>query len=305
MYHFIVNPKSQSGHGLHIWHQIEEILKEKEVIYTVLMTRYPSHATELTRQLTQDMTKKIIIVLGGDGTVNEVINGIEHPDTVTLGYIPTGSCNDLARGFNLPLDPLLSLSRILNHQHYIRSVDQGMLTFSNHKAHLFASNAGMGLDAAIAKRASEFKLKKLLNFFHLGKFIYVAALLQELMNYHPVDGELTIDGNVHVIKNIYFIAFNVHPYEGGGMKMNPYANPFDQKVDICLVHNVSKLKILLLFPLIFAGKHLLLKGVKHYQGTHFHIKTQKNLWVHSDGESLGKHTSVSLDTTPHTIKMIL
>lgn len=91
MYTFIANPNARSGRGILLWKQIEKILLEKEIAYNVLFTKYQHHATRLVHDLTSDGAPHTIVVLGGDGTLNEVIDGIRYLDKVTLGYIPLGS----------------------------------------------------------------------------------------------------------------------------------------------------------------------------------------------------------------------
>lgn len=106
MYHFIVNPNSRSGLGLSLWAQIEPELQKRKIDYTVFFTQYQKHAWEYTEKLTSDHTYHTLVVLGGDGTVNEVINGIQDFSKVTLGYIPTGSSNDFARSFKIWLNKI-------------------------------------------------------------------------------------------------------------------------------------------------------------------------------------------------------
>ncbi|TCT16293.1 YegS/Rv2252/BmrU family lipid kinase [Natranaerovirga pectinivora] len=304
MYNFIVNPNSQSGNGLKIWKKLEGELINRNVKYMVHFTKRPKHASQIARELTKDNKKTTIIILGGDGTTNEVINGIENPDTVTLGYIPTGSCNDFARGYGLPLKPLDALDVVLNNAHYIRPVDNGVVVTDNGSTK-FCSNGGFGFDAVISQKALKSKLKKFLNRIKLGKLIYVFILLKELFFYKPMDATVTIDDKTYLFNRLYFVAFTIHPYEGGGMKICPDANPFDQKIDLCVVYDIPKLKILTLFPLIFLGKHVNLKGVKVFQGHNATIKMSKPTAVHTDGESYGKHKSLSLKCTPDQVKLIL
>ena len=104
MYTFIANPNARSGRGILLWKQIELILKDRKITYQVLFTKYQHHATRLVHDLTSDGEHHTIVVLGGDGTLNEVIDGIAFLDKVTLGYLPLGSGNDFARGVGLPTD---------------------------------------------------------------------------------------------------------------------------------------------------------------------------------------------------------
>ena len=113
MYTFIVNPNARSGLGHKIWSSLEEVLKERNVEYEVLFTKYQHHATKLTKQLTSTGEECTIIALGGDGTINEVMNGICDISKTTLGYIPIGSSNDFARSLKLSTDALTALDHIL------------------------------------------------------------------------------------------------------------------------------------------------------------------------------------------------
>lgn len=104
MYYFIVNPGSRTGEGRKIWQETEAILTEKRISYEVHFTDHKYHASELTRALCAKGEPFTLVVLGGDGTLNEVLQGITEPSLVTLGYIPTGSGNDFAKGCQMPLD---------------------------------------------------------------------------------------------------------------------------------------------------------------------------------------------------------
>ena len=94
MYSFIINPNARSGKGLRAWKLIEHRLEEKSVPYQVFFTKYQGHATQIARTLTQEKDCRSLIVLGGDGTLNEAVNGIADLARVTLGYIPIGSSNE-------------------------------------------------------------------------------------------------------------------------------------------------------------------------------------------------------------------
>ena len=103
MFYFIVNPRARSGQGINIWEKAEEILSAKNTEYEVYFTKYTGHARELAMQISMLSLPCTLTVLGGDGTLNEVIDGLARRDFshITLGYIPTGSGNDFARGLGI------------------------------------------------------------------------------------------------------------------------------------------------------------------------------------------------------------
>ena len=113
MYYFIINPASQSGCGYKIWKKIEQRLVRDGVEYQAYLTEYAGQATEYARKLTSHCKEaRVIVVVGGDGTMNEVVDGIVSCDMVTLGYIPVGTGSDLARGLRLSRRPMRELRRI-------------------------------------------------------------------------------------------------------------------------------------------------------------------------------------------------
>lgn len=146
-YTFIVNPKSSSGQGGMIWNVLEPELIKQKVEYEVFFTEYKRHATEIAGDLTQDECEHILVVLGGDGSVNEVISGIRDCSKVILGYIPTGSGNDFTRAVKLPTDPFRALENIL-HPGCVIPMDVGAMRCDG-KDYRFAVSAGIGFDAAV------------------------------------------------------------------------------------------------------------------------------------------------------------
>jgi len=132
MYHFIVNPASRSGQGAKYWNKIETYLKEHQISYNVHISTHGGHVAELMKELTKDLTddseRIFVIVLGGDGTVNEALQGVLRFDKLTLGYIPTGSSNDLARDLGIARDPIEALEHILYNPAF-RLMDIGSLEY--------------------------------------------------------------------------------------------------------------------------------------------------------------------------------
>ena len=121
MYYFIVNPSSRSGHGKEVWQTVEEILDQEDVEYRVYFTAHRYHATKLAQEITAQNTRLTLVAIGGDGTVNEILNGIRDFSTVTFAYIPTGSGNDFARALGLPSDTAEAVNNILHPSYFGRA----------------------------------------------------------------------------------------------------------------------------------------------------------------------------------------
>ena len=132
MYHIIINPASRSGRGAKIWsEQIEPALKKSDAVYQTYFSQKAGEVKHLAAQITakyKDDPDLKLIVLGGDGTVNEALQGIADPSKVILGYIPTGSSNDLARDLGIPKEPKAALDLILRNA-APRVMDLGRLTY--------------------------------------------------------------------------------------------------------------------------------------------------------------------------------
>ena len=103
---FIINPNSRSQRGRAIWEEVQKELEKSQIKYEIYLTERRKNATAIAAMLTADQEEKTLVVLGGDGTVNEVLNGIQNFENVLLGDIPIGSSNDFARGMKIPKDPV-------------------------------------------------------------------------------------------------------------------------------------------------------------------------------------------------------
>lgn len=314
MYHFIVNPNSRTGKARQLWQTLEQELIRRSVPYRAYLTEQAGQAAEFARQITaqtdaatrsEDGSIKLIVV-GGDGTVNEVINGMESYSNLFFGYIPTGSGNDLARGLGIQKDPLAALDRVLAPKR-IQAVDHGQVFYyDGTKTRRFAVSSGIGYDADICYEALTSKLKQVLNRLRLGKLIYILLAVKQIITNRPVDVTITIDGITQKqYKKTVFIAAMIHRCEGGGLLMAPSADPTDRKLTVCMAHSFPKLKIFFLMPSIFFGRHTKLKGVELFDCTTLEVRAAEPMVLHTDGEFGGKKDHVLFSCTPKQIKMLL
>ena len=304
MYDFIVNPHSRSARGMEIWNRIESVLKQRGVSYRVHFTKYRRHATKIARELTEDLQEHTIVALGGDGTVNEVVNGISDFSKVTLGYIPSGSGNDFARGLGLPQQPEAALEAILNPTE-IRPMDVGVLRYASRQRH-FAISSGIGFDAAICHQAAVSKIKQILNRLKLGKMTYTLIALYRLMLDQPVTMQIQIDdGELQTFENVYFAAVMNNLYEGGGFKFCPEADSSDGILDVILISNLKKWQILLWLVTAYSGRHVHSKKVFIFSGKRIHIDSSRALPVHTDGEPVFLQKHLEFSPAPQQLRVII
>lgn len=300
---FIVNPASKTGKGIKIWKEVEKVLKSSEVDYEVFYTKKVGDATRLAEKLTKGEGEHVIVALGGDGTVNEVVNGIVRIEDTILGYIPTGSGNDLAGGLGLAADPMTSMERILEGKSHLR-VNVGVAETEGVRRR-FVVSCGMGWDAAICHEVLGSKLKWALNRIKLGKFSYVAIALKQILAFKKQPIEVSIDGKEPLkFERAFFGAVMNCPYEGGRVKMCPNASWSDDLLDLCLVDSVSKLKLLIVLPFAYLGWHKYFKGVHLKRGEKITLRAQRALPIHSDGENFGYHTEVTMWLEKEKLRMI-
>lgn len=308
MYHFIINPKSSSGRGIRFWWIVKSELDKREVPFTATFTKHMGHATEITREICNENSGiKNIVVLGGDGTVNEVINGIDNYSEVLLGYIPSGSSNDLARSLKIPKDPIEALNHILKPIKF-KYLDHGIIHFIDCEVEprKFSCSSGMGYDANVCSEVQSSPLKKRLNRFGAGKFVYIAIAIKQLIAAKRIDATVIVDGvNKGNFNKILLISSMIHKYEGGGLLMAPNADPCDGKLSVCLVHGLSTAMAFFLLPTIFTGKHINHKGVEAFHCSEIEIIMDSETSVHTDGEvpAICKH--IKVNCIPEQIRMIL
>ncbi len=311
MLYFIVNTKSQTGKALKHWHYIKSVLEEKEINYKAYETGYEGHAKKLASHIcTLDDNDKIIVAVGGDGTINEIINGITGFESVRFAVIPTGSGNDFVKGHNLPVALETALERILDHISYASytPVDLGLVSFDNTKRY-FTISSGLGLDAIVCKKALSSKLKKLLNAMGLGNLTYILLTIISLFTMKTSDFEIVYtyeNGstlNLSINKVIFAAAMNLAA-EGGGVPMAPEANGTNSLLTLTCAHGISKGAAFLKLPFLAAGKHQNIKGFDIVPARKIAVHTSKPNVLHADGEYLGDVYDVHFEIMPSMLHLL-
>ena len=294
MYYFIINPKSKSGRGLAVWNTVKQELDNRKIEYKYFVTRNKTHATKYTKKICAENTGiSYIVAVGGDGTVNEIINGINDYSKVILGYIPTGSGNDLAKGLKISTDPVEALNSILNSKRYLL-VDHGEMTFldTDSVQRRFCTSTGMGLDASICIKGLNSKAKYFLNKIGLSRVIYALITLQKIVSLKLVNATLIVDGKRQDYKKVAFITSLIQKTEGGGLLMAPNAKYNDRKLSVFMIHSMSKIKLLFCLFMLFLGKHPKFKGVTSFDCSKIEIITDSKLMVHVDGKLSGSSNHI-------------
>lgn len=321
MFHVVVNPAGASGKTGKQWKKLEEILRNEHVSYEVHFSTPVFGIEDICRDLTKDAdTGTDLIIVGGDGTMNEAVNGITDFSKVRLGYVPAGSGNDLARSLSLPNDRNKILRTIIQGE-VRRTVDVGEVTFHNTydiikgspKAFVpgkpvirrFMSGCGIGFDAHICQQVLVSKFKNVLNKVHLGKLVYVATAAKVIMTEKMVPFEITTaEGSTSYGKCLFTVGMN-EPYEGGGFRFCPHADDHDGKLTMCTADNMRKIDFFRIFPYAYHGNHLKFRGVTEYASETLDIKTEEPLWVHTDGEVACRSSRISMRLLGNQLKLLM
>jgi YegS/Rv2252/BmrU family lipid kinase len=305
---FIVNPNSGGERGYKIWRDTERLLKKKQVQYRAFITNSPGDATAIAEKVTSgENTGEITVVaVGGDGTANEVIDGLHISENVTMGFIPTGSGNDLAAGLKLPGTPAGCLKRIL-HPKEIRRMDYGVLTYGEEglRHRRFLNSSGAGYDAAVNVAIRDHSMKRRLAIFGIQKLSYFLCGAAEFMKCQTVKGYVVLDGVKKVeFNHIFFLSAHIHPTEGGGYRFAPKAEDTDGELTLCIVHSHSRRQIARILTSSVFGNHLKYEGVRSYNCRELKVHLEKAIYVHTDGEICGSQTDFEMRCIKGKLKFI-
>jgi len=298
----IVNPNAGNGKGRKDWDRISDILDNNDIRFNVKSTQRKGQATEFTRELIAGGYRKIISI-GGDGTLNEIINGIftqDHcpPTEIILSLIPVGTGNDWGRMFGIPLIYEGAVQVIKEGKQMLHDI--GVIDYFNgeEKARTYFINiAGLGFEAVVVKKTNKQKDKGMSN-----KAIYFYNLLSSLIAHRNTPVDITIDGRSGRAK-IFSINVGNGRYCGGGMRQTPDAIPDDGLFDITVIREMGKIEIIRSLQLLYDGTIMSHPKVDGYRSNNLKVTSDSLLYVEADGESLG-HTPVEFSIIPSAVNII-
>ncbi len=298
----IVNPNAGNGKGKKEWHIISKALNDNDISFDVKFTSGKGEAAIIAAGAIEAGIRKIISV-GGDGTLNEVLNGVfaagqTKSDEVTLALIPVGTGNDWGRMFGIPLDHKKAAGIIREGRTMLHDV--GWLTYSEEnsvKKRYFINIAGLGFESVVVKRTNYQKDKG-----RSSKLIYFYNLLLSLLTYKNTLAELTVDG-VKTSAEIFSVNVGNGRYCGGGMRQTPGALPNDGLLDVTVIKNISKLEIIRKLKILYDGTILSHPLIDGYKCKNLKVTSESVIYTEADGESLG-HTPAEFGILPLAINII-
>ena len=273
MLELIVNPIAGKGKSLKNLEHAEKVFKERGVEYRVHKTEKYGHATEIAKELTSKGEQVFLAVFGGDGTFNEVLNGIVDFEKTTVGFVPSGTGNDYVKVTDIPTEGDQALERIL-------AGKTGYTDFIQMENKRCLNVAGGGMDTDTLVTYNSMKVFK-------GKMKYYASLLKVLAKCKCHKVRISIDGGTPAEKTVFMIAIANGKYIGGGMPISPHSDISDGKLNVVIVNEINRLQVLpMLLKFLNGGKHIESKFVEEYLCDSAKLEMLDECKVQADGEIL-------------------
>ncbi len=298
----VVNPNAGKGRGEKDWKRIAGLLDQQEICHTPVFTVSKGHAIHLTQDYILRGYRNFIVV-GGDGTLNEVVNGVFtqqacHSTDITLAIIAVGTGNDWCKMYGIPSD-YKGAVRIIREGKTILQ-DAGLTEYyvgSRQESRYFLNIAGLGFDAAVVRRTNRQKDRG-----RKGKALYLINLLNSLLFYKPTRTELEIDG-WKLSEDVFTISIGIGRFSGGGMMQTPRAVPSDGLFDITLVKKIGKVDLILSLKKLYDGSILEHPKIQGFTGKIIRIESIPSIHLEADGETLG-HSPIQFRIIPASINIV-
>lgn len=280
-------------------------LDKANIPHTFIETEYAGHAIEIARENAEKGFQNFL-VLGGDGSISEVINGIfsakiEDTSKLKIGLIPRGTGNDWGRFWHIKRDDKKSIKIFLEGHHKL--IDVGKVSIFNDdntvSYRYFINSVGYGLDAQVNHITHQ--LKKYVGSFSL---LYTFALLIAVFRHKSTKTQLEINGEKSEIK-LFTMNIANGPYNGGGIKQNPDAVPYDDIFHMMVVEKPTLKDIITVLPSIFNGKLTQHKIINSYKTTKVSIKSNCEIMMEADGINIKNVHISEVNIIPKGIQMVI
>ena len=300
----IVNPVAGMGRGLEDFPHISKLLRDNGIPADPVFTEHKHHATALTVSAIGKGYRKIIVI-GGDGTLHEVVNGLfiqkDVPSTeITLAVISVGTGNDWIRMFGIPRRYSEAIRAIREGHTFMQDIGEISYEESKYRQTRYIANvAGGGLDAHTIKIYNHSKAKG-----RKGKSLYLLSLVRAFFGYKSPGVKLWVDDKLVYNDLLFSFAIGICKYNGGGILQLPLAAADDGLFDITLIRPVHWWHVVFRLNKLFNGKIYEIGHVHHLQGSRIRLEASPEMPVEVDGELLG-HTPLDFNILHRAVKVIV
>ncbi len=291
-YEIITNPVSGSGKGHQVSRMIQQSLHQQGVSFHINVSQRAGQPRQIAQQFARrSLTNTCIIVIGGDGTLHEVVDGLlntQQKSPLPVAYIPAGTGNDFARGYGISRKPLIALQQILD-AHHPHWINVGHFLNSHHQSGIFLNNFGTGFDAAIVHRTNASRVKKFLNQHHLGTLSYVAKAIGVLIRQQSFTVTVTTSGQTEIFRHAYLVVTSNHPFIGGGIQVAPDESIDRSELELVVLEKKHFLTLLGSIIMFAAGKVTKSRHAYVFRGSQLKYSISPAQHGQIDGEELGCH----------------
>ncbi len=274
MYNIIYNPVAGKQKAYKNLGVVERVLKERNIEYQVWKSGGVHDAEYIAREITQAGETEII-VLGGDGTLNEVLNGLVDPSVCKLGLVPSGTGNDFASRMKIPEDPEKAILRIVDGE--AKPVDY--IDVSGTRS---MNVAGLGIDVDVLERCMRGRMK--------GKLKYLMSLIKSLFAFKGIKVTIESEGRETQTRDVLICAVCNGSKFGGGIKICPVADPMDGELDVVIVDSIGGVfAIIKAFITLMKGKILKYPLTTHFKADQVTVTAEEKCPIQLDGEVYQNH----------------
>lgn len=301
-WYFIINPVSGSGKGLSLWKQVQKELDKNNLKYSFGISDYHQHTIELVKQQYQDGIRNFIGV-GGDGTINEMVNAVMSIDNssnqnIVLGLIPVGTGNDWVRNFEEPLNAENIIKKMMRADLMRHDVGQVEADY-NSNTHYFVNVAGAGIDGQVVQN-----LEKLNENGKSGKMSYLSSAIKALLSFKSPISKCLIGEELIYEGATLLLTASLGQYFGGGMQISPGAELNGNKLDFTVVQKVSNWIVFPQLYKLFTGAIESISFVKKYHDQHGQMNNSKKIPVQADGEYVGAFKQIKFSVIRDAIYVL-
>ena len=300
----IVNPVAGGGRGLDHFPQISRYLRDAQILCEPVFTEHKFHATELTVTAVNEGYRHIIVV-GGDGTLHEVVNGLciqqkGCPDEVLLAVVAVGTGNDWVRTFGIPQHYSEAIRAIREERSFLQDVGTVTYTESHYTQTRYMANvAGLGFDAHVISTFNHLKMKG-----YKGGWMYLYSILKSYFRYKSSGARIWVDDEVVFNDLMFSLAIGICKYNGGGVQQLPNALADDGLLDLTIIRPVHWWHIVFRLKKLFNGDIYQIGHVIHAQGRKVKIEAAPSIQLETDGELMGG-TPVEVNIRQRAIRVVV
>lgn len=292
--HFIVNKQAGSGKGAVVFNKATKLLNKNKITFTSYFSEYPGHEKILVEQLRKNILTPwrsnfkgvfpLLVVIGGDGTLHEVINALQDAPDIPVGYLPGGSGNDFARGSGISLSVKTAIKQLI-YTNEPKSLAILETTLPNTSAkQVIINNVGIGVEAVIVDLANESIKKEVLNKIGLSKLVYLGAAYAATKKQGEFQVEIDIDDKILTFNKAFLCTTTNHPYFGGGVAIDPSASVDSQDIHLIVVEKITGITLLKLISKLLRRKHLNSSHVHLIKGNKLSIEIKRPQTTQIDGQ---------------------